>query len=94
MPVVLGLSSGRPIALGRVYLKDELMLGIILGAFTIALGAKAFTPAGLPLSKTKNLTGTTAKVIGVICMLLGVTFILDGAFGAARILALLSGTRP
>ena len=66
------------------------MLGIILGALTIGLGAKAFTPAGLPLSKTKNLTGTTAKVVGVICILLGVLFILDGLFGVVSMVALIS----
>ena len=69
------------------------MLGIILGVFTILLGAKAFGPAGLPLSKSKNLTGPIAKVIGVICVLLGVLFIVDGVFGAAKILSLLSGSR-
>lgn len=69
------------------------MLGIILGIFTILLGAKAFTPAGIPWSKTKNLTGTTAKVIGVVCIALGVLFIVDGVFGAAKILALLSGSQ-
>lgn len=69
------------------------MLGIILGLFTIGLGAKAFTKNGLPLTKTKNLTGTTAKVIGVICMILGGLFIVDGIFGAAKILSLISGSR-
>jgi hypothetical protein len=34
------------------------MIGIILGVLSIGLGAKAFTPKGLPLSKTKDLTGT------------------------------------
>ena len=68
------------------------MIGIILGVFTILLGAKAFTPQGLPLSSTKNLTGGTAKTIGVICILLGALFILDGAFGTMNLIAKLRGT--
>ena len=68
------------------------MLGIILSLFVIGLGAKAFTPAGLPLSKTRNLTGTTAKVIGVICILLGILFIVDGVFSTLRIVSLFSGS--
>jgi hypothetical protein len=68
------------------------MLGIILGIFTIGLGVKAFTPTGLPLSKTKNLTGASARVIGVVCILLGAFFIADGVFGTMRILSLLSGS--
>lgn len=47
------------------------MLGIIPGIFTIGLGAKVFTPTGLPLSKTKNLTGGSAKAIGVVCISVG-----------------------
>ncbi len=47
------------------------MIGVILGAFTILLGVKAFTPSGLPLTRSKNLTGATAKVVGVVCILLG-----------------------
>jgi hypothetical protein len=69
------------------------MIGIILGIFTIGLGAKAFTPAGLPLSKTKNLTGTPAKVIGGICILLGAFFVLDGVFGTMNLIARFSGPR-
>lgn len=69
------------------------MLGIILGVFTIILGAKAFTPQGLPLSKTKNLTGAAGKIVGVCCILLGALFLIDGVFGAARIFALLTGPR-
>jgi hypothetical protein len=67
------------------------MLGIILGVFTIILGAKGFTSTGIPLSKTKNLTGTSAHVIGIITILLGVMFIIEGTFGAARFLTILSG---
>ena len=66
------------------------MIGIILGVFTILLGAKAFTPQGLPLTSTKHLTGTTAKVIGVVCILLGTLMIVEGAIGTAKLWAILS----
>lgn len=66
------------------------MIGILLGVFTISLGAKAFTPNGLPLTKSRNLTGNTAKAIGAACILLGMAFIADGVFGTARIIALVS----
>lgn len=69
------------------------MLGILLGALTIILGCKAFTAAGLPLSKSKRLTGPGAKVVGILCVLLGVAFIADGCFGAAKIIALFSKPR-
>ena len=69
----------------------ESMLGLILGVFVILLGAKAFTPAGIPLTKEKNLTGTTAKIIGVVCILLGVAFLADGLLASFSIFSLLSG---
>jgi hypothetical protein len=62
------------------------MLGIILGVFTIILGMKGFTSAGIPLTKTKNVTGTTAHVIGIITIGLGALFILEGTYGVARLL--------
>ena len=67
------------------------MLGLILGVFVIILGAKAFTAAGIPLTKKKNLTGITAKVIGVICILLGIAFLADGLLASFSIIRLLSG---
>lgn len=69
------------------------MVAIILAIATILMGAKAFTPGGIPLTRTKNLTGTTAKIVGIICILLGALFIVDSVFGAARLLSLLSGSR-
>ena len=68
------------------------MLGIILGVFTVLLGLKAFTPKGLPLTKTKNLTGTGAKVIGVVCVLLGAFFLFDGVMAAVNVVNRVGGT--
>ncbi len=69
------------------------MLGLILGVFVILLGAKAFTEKGLPLTKEKNLTGTTAKIIGVVCILLGLAFVADGLLASLNIFRLVSGGR-
>lgn len=62
------------------------MLSILLGIFTIGLGIKGFTAKGLPWSRTKNITGTPAKIIGVICILLGSYLILEGTWVTWRML--------
>lgn len=69
------------------------MLGIVLGIFVILLGLKAFTEKGIPLTRQKNLTGAGAKVIGVICVLLGLLFIADGALAAFSVVRILRGRR-
>ncbi|MDA7979215.1 MAG: hypothetical protein MPJ50_10670 [Pirellulales bacterium] len=66
------------------------MLVIILGVFTILLGAKAFTPKGLPLTNKKNLTGTPAKVIGIVCITLGAAFIVWGLLSVLSVTATLT----
>lgn len=63
------------------------MIGIVLGIFTILLGAKAFTPSGIPLTKTRHLTGGVAKGVGIACIVLGLLFIADGLFGVVRMVA-------
>ncbi|HKR00352.1 MAG TPA: hypothetical protein VJT09_06750 [Pyrinomonadaceae bacterium] len=49
--------------------------GIILLALVvwggISLGLKGFKDEGIPLAKNTNITGSAAKVIGVICFALG-----------------------
>jgi len=62
------------------------MISLILGVLTISLGAKAFTPKGLPLTSSKRLTGAAAKVVGIVCIVLGVGFLIDGLFGVAFML--------
>jgi hypothetical protein len=59
-----------------------IMLGILIGLLPIGLGIKAFTRDGLPLTRSKNLKGAGAKAIGVICILVGIAFIAEGAFSA------------
>jgi hypothetical protein len=56
------------------------MIGILIGIGAILLGAKGFTRDGLPLTSSKRLTGTGAKVAGVICLLIGLAFIAEGLF--------------
>lgn len=55
------------------------MLGIILLPFLIlgcfALMKKGFSDAGIPLTSSQNLTGTVAKVLGIVCGLLGLVFL-------------------
>jgi hypothetical protein len=70
------------------------MLGIILGIVSIWIGTKASSPRGLPLSPGRNLTGTTGKVVGVICIVLGALLIVDGAFSAIGIFAYILGPNP
>ncbi len=52
------------------------IIGIVIGIATIGLGAKAFKPEGIPLSKKKNIKGVPAIIIGVFCIILGVGFML------------------
>ena len=61
------------------------MVGIFLGVGAIALGVKAFTPPGLPLTTRKNLTGRSAKVIGSVCILLGLLFLTSGLVSIFRL---------
>ena len=56
------------------------MLGILIGIAAILLGAKGFSKNGLPFTSKKRLTGAGAKVVGVICILIGIAFIADGIF--------------
>lgn len=51
----------------------------ILSPFALAIaafviGAQGFTVRGLPLTKEKRLTGRVARIIGGICLLMGVAF--------------------
>ena len=66
------------------------MLSWILAVFVFLLGAKAFTKAGIPLTKTKNLQGVGGKICGVLCILLGLFLVLDGFLGMANIARILS----
>jgi hypothetical protein len=57
--------------------------GIILGVAgvgAIALGCQGFTSKGIPWSKTKNITGNNAKIIGVACLLFGIPVSLIALF--------------
>lgn len=63
------------------------MLGIPLGILTVVLGIKAFTPGGLPLTRSRSLHGGGAKATGAICIFVGLIFVADGTFATWRDLA-------
>lgn len=44
------------------------IIGIAIGIGAIILGAKGFKPEGLPFTNSKRITGTPAKIVGVICI--------------------------
>jgi len=46
-----------------------LWIALALGCFSLA--AKGLSGVGLPLTRGKNITGIPAKIIGVICVILG-----------------------
>ncbi len=50
------------------------MLSIVLAIAFISLGVKGFSESGLPLSKSKSLTGVHGKVVGTICFVLGIAY--------------------
>ena len=60
------------------------MISLILGAFTLGLGLKGFSPAGLPLFKQRHLTGPKARVIGALCLGFGVLLLVDGLLWVGR----------
>jgi CDP-diglyceride synthetase len=56
------------------------MIPAILGILFVVIGVKGFTEAGIPLSKNKTLEGTAGKIVGTICIVLGVAYCAS-AFG-------------
>jgi hypothetical protein len=48
---------------------------VALSIGLIVLGVKGFTRSGLAFSKTTTLTGTKAKIVGVLCILGGIGLI-------------------
>ena len=48
---------------------------IVVSIALIILGVKGFTSSGIAFSRTKTLTGRTAKVVGTLCILGGLGFI-------------------
>ena len=61
-------------------------MSLILAFIAISLGLKGFSENGLPLTKKKNLTGKTAKIIGTVCIIIGVAFSLNVLAPLAAIL--------
>lgn len=56
------------------------IIGVVLlgalGIGAVALGLKGFTSEGLPLSKTKNICGLPARIIGGLSISFGILLLL------------------
>jgi hypothetical protein len=48
-----------------------IILWSVLGTASLYLGVQGFRPSGIPWSGARRLTGTSAKVAGVLCILFG-----------------------
>jgi len=48
---------------------------VVLSIALIVIGIKGFTKGGLKFSKSTTLTGTSGRVVGAICIFLGVGLI-------------------
>ncbi len=57
-----------------------LIIGIAIGISAILLGMKGFMAEGIPFTNSKRITGTSARVIGVICILIGLGLILGSVY--------------
>lgn len=60
------------------------IIGIAIGIGAIILGAKGFKPEGLPFTNSKRITGTPARIVGVICILIGLVFIAGNVYPFVR----------
>jgi hypothetical protein len=60
------------------------IIGIAIGVGAIILGARGFMPEGLPFTNSKRITGTAAKIVGVICILIGLVFIAGNVYPFVR----------
>jgi len=56
------------------------LIGIGIGVGSVLLGLKGFSPEGLPFTEEKRIKGNPAKIIGAICFVLGILFIICGIF--------------
>jgi phosphate/sulfate permease len=61
-----------------------IIIGIAIGVGAIILGAKGFSPAGLPLTGSKRITGNAAKIVGGICIFVGLIFIAGSVYPFIR----------
>lgn len=48
---------------------------LVLSVLLVVTGIKGFTPSGLQLSKNTNLVGRQGKIVGAICIVLGIGLI-------------------
>ena len=70
-----------------------------LGIASILLGARAFSSSGLPITRSTNISGLRAKLIGITCITFGVLAIFVGVVarggaGACRALSATAAPSP
>ena len=58
----------------------------LVRALAILLGIKGFTKSGLPVASTNRITGIPAKVIGIVCILIGLAFLIDGTLSVTAMI--------
>jgi hypothetical protein len=49
---------------------------IPVGIAAIVLGMRGFSARGIPLTKRKSIGGTRGKIIGAVCIIVGITAII------------------
>ena len=58
-----------------------MLIALVVAAIGVGidlLGMKGFSPDGIPLTYDRNLDGTTGRLIGVVCLLIGSPIALAG----------------
>lgn len=56
-----------------------------LGVALVLTGVKGFSPEGIPFSAERTLTGRTARIVGVVCLVAGSPIALAGLWLIVKI---------
>lgn len=78
------LILSRTKAIGYIAKMIGNLIGMAIGIGAILLGGKGFTASGLPITSGKQLTDAPAKIIGIVCILIGLAFFGTSAYSAVR----------
>ncbi len=66
------------------------MLSFVLAILVFLLGMKGFRKEGIPLTRSRNITGRKGKLIGGACIAFGLALCVDGFLGTAGLISRLS----
>jgi hypothetical protein len=61
-----------------------IVIAMAIGIVAILLGVKGFTPEGIPFTKKTHIKGTAGIIVGIVCLLLGILFLIGGALPLLR----------